>query len=108
MSLYADYLKEIEGAETLELEDGFIAYSFNNDECFIHEVYVRKSARNSNCFRQLGDTVLNLAKDRKCKIIKCEVWTDSKDPTLSLRAVLSYGFKVTKATENRIHLFKEI
>ena len=108
MSLYAEYLQEMEGADVLELENGFIAYSFSNGECFIHDIFVRKSARNTNCFRRLGDTVLELAKERKCKSIKCEVWTDSRNPTLSLHAVLSYGFKVVKATENRIHLVKEL
>jgi len=108
MSLYKEYLEEIEGAEVLELEDGFIAYSFKDFECFIHEVYVRKSARQTNCFRTLGDVVLNMAKERNCSAIKCEVWTDNKNPTLSLKAVLSFGFKVAKATENRIHLVKEL
>lgn len=106
--MLAEYLKEMDGVETIELADGFIAYRINGDECFISDVFVRKEARGKGIYQELGNTVIALAKKAGCKTVRCEVWTDLMDATLSLRAVLSFGCKVVGARPNRIDLVKEL
>lgn len=108
MSLWADYHKERLGWETIELEGGFIAYSIALPFCCINEIYVKPDLRNKDIASRLGDQVVLKAKEAGCTHLWSQVSVLANGSTDALKATLAYGFKVSKAQEDRVILVKEI
>lgn len=63
MSIYADYLKEREGIETLESADGFMTYTLTEDALYIVDVYVRPEARRTGAATALEEQAIAKAKE---------------------------------------------
>lgn len=94
MKLYAQYIEEILGHQTIVYDEiGFIVYEIKGPVCRIHELYVAKEFRQQYYARYLADDVLKIAKENNCTHLKCALHTQSKDPELSKIAIISYGFK---------------
>jgi hypothetical protein len=104
--MYFDYVKERESLDNLVIDDGFALYRKDCDTLFIRDIYTKN--RNSTTFFKLFKQLENIAKDLSCKCMEGHVYTTANNPTLSLRAILSAGFKVVHADLNRIILVKEI
>lgn len=64
MSLYAEYIKEREGRECIELASGFAAYCFLPDNtCLIADMYVTPDKRRTGYGRELVQMVVNKARE---------------------------------------------
>lgn len=109
MSLWADYVKEREGLDVLEKDYGFVCYKFFlPDECFVQAIYIRPQDRKNGIGTQLAKELEEMAREKGCKIMTCKIDHLEMNATLSLQAILSYGFKVIAADKQVIYLAKEM
>ena len=108
MRMYFDYIKERENLDYILLEDGFATYRIDGDMLFVSDIYVDKDTRKSTCFFNMYKKLIEIGKKKGCKVMGCSVYLNTNDPTLSLRAILSAGFRLLGADEEKISLIKDI
>lgn len=107
-SLYARYLKEREGKQTIEDKDGFITFAITGEECFIETIYVTPECRRLNYGTILANKVTELAKKNNCTFLSGTVFPKAEGSTQSMKAMLAYGFTLHSVRDNLIILTKKI
>lgn len=108
MSLYAEYVKEREGKSVIEHEHGFATYYPHNGFMYIEDIYVIPTHRKTDVASQLADQIATQAKEAGYNKLLGSVSTLANNPTVSVKVLLSYGFKVLGAETNMIWFSKEI
>lgn len=108
MSLWADYVKERLGRETIERDYGFISFSFEGETCLIWDYYVVPTERRSRRAWSLADEVCVIAKERGALRLIGFVWPDTVGASISIQAMLAYGFELVSAEGGRILMSKEL
>lgn len=108
MSLYADYTKEIHGRHVLEKPHGFVVYEIAGDQCYIADIFVKKEHRKTCLGTIMAKEVEKIAKDAGCKKLLGSVIPTTIGSTISLKALLGYGFRLQSAKENFIWFEKDI
>lgn len=108
MSLYGDYILEREGRETIESENGFVTFKIYGIECLIQDMYVKPEFRKSGVANKMANKLTEIARDRGCKFLSASVSPNTTDSTTSLKAILSYGFKLAKIDSQLIWFTKEL
>jgi ribosomal protein S18 acetylase RimI-like enzyme len=108
MSLYAEYLKELENRDTVEHEWGFATFSTNGDFCYLDNIYVKPDHRRSRLATALANEVELIAKSRGCKILIGTIVPSLPGSTDRLVAALSFGLKLQSSRDNFIFLQKDI
>lgn len=108
MSLLAEYSKERLNREAYENERGFVIYEITEDVCYIVDIFVRKECRRHRVASHLADHVERIAKEKGCKTLLGSVVPTANGATDSLKAMLSYGFKLQSSQANFIWLEKDL
>jgi hypothetical protein len=76
-SLYAEFVKEIVGWETLEDENSFVTYEFqkvgNLHNLKIIEMFISKEARGKAKWEDLVDKIEKVAKEAGCKTMSAQI-----------------------------------
>jgi ribosomal protein S18 acetylase RimI-like enzyme len=108
MSLWADYHKETEGHSVHETERGFIRYSCEPPNCYIHDLYVRPECRRSGHGTELADVVAERARESGCTYLWSRVGLGSATAQEALKANLAYGFMVREAQNGFMIMSKDI
>lgn len=106
--MYLDYVKEREGFETLETEQGFAIFKVNGEECYIKDIYVKKEFRKENYASLMADKIAAEAKAEGCKFLAGSVSLECGDPTASIQVLLAYGFKVYKFHSSLLWFVKQL
>ena len=114
MDLFAEYMKEREGCETLVTKDGFVTAKVvkdnkDNNVLFINDFFIKGEARRKRSsaiklFNQTKNTALKL----DCKKIQAIIYANTLNATESLKANLYYGFKLVAAHEDKIYVEIEL
>lgn len=108
-SLYAQYIKEREGKEIIESDEGFATYQFfDNGECYLQDLYVIPEKRKSGLATDMADQVVRKAIEKGCDTLLGSVCVDANDPTRNMKVFLAYGMQVSKIVGNMIFLRKKI
>jgi hypothetical protein len=111
MSLYADYLKEREGKEIFECEDGFVTYSiYKGDVSFVYieDIYVVPHKRKMGLAGEWADQICEKAlKEYGCAYLLGSVDVTARGATDSVKVLLSYGMKVQSTNGNMIYFKKD-
>lgn len=108
-SLYAEYIKERENFEIIEDERGFATFkTFENGECYIRDIFVRKEYRKSNIASMYADQITEIAKRRGCTYLTGTVSPKANGSTISMAVLLGYGFKLLDSQNDKIVFIKEI
>lgn len=107
-SLYAQYVLEREGFQTVETSKGFATYKIEGQECYIRDIYVTPDARKDNIASLMADKITLIAKDKGCRYLAGTVAPNAKGATDSISVLIAYGFKLLKSDTNLIYFFKEI
>lgn len=106
-SLYAEYIKEIAGRETIETADYFVTFKIEKEYCFIADMYIVPEKRQKNMSFMITDKVAEIAKERGCKYLTCTV-SDKQNNGNNLFAILKYGFRINSAENHLIYFIKDI
>lgn len=107
MSLYADYVWEREGFETIEDEYGFATFKVDGEGCYIRDIFVSKTMRCTAHASGYADQIAGKARERGCTYLTGSVFADC-DGTASLKVLLAYGFKLSHALDDMIYFRKEL
>lgn len=108
-SLYAKYIREREGKEIIETDDGFATYQiFDNGECYLQDIYIVPEKRNSGLATEIANKVSEIAKERGCNLLIGSVCVDDKCATRNMKVLLAYDMQVYKTAGTMIFLRKQI
>lgn len=109
MSLWADYIKEREGYETLENDRGFLTYKVLPDgHIFVRDMFVRKADRGHGWGHELFLELVGVATSLKVPRIMCQVDLRTAGATQSLGVILSRDFKIVNAEHQVILLVLDL
>lgn len=107
MSLYADYIREREGFEVVETEDGFATFKlYENGECYLRDIYVAPEARETGLATEMADRVCEIARASLCHTLIGSVAIDDKFATRNTKVLLAYGMEIYK-TSGTVVFFKK-
>jgi len=106
-SLYAQYVLEREGFETIENDYGFATFKIEEDECYIRDIFVKKEHREKSIASELADFIMDRARTAGCRYLTGSVFAD-EDGTPSLKVLLAYGFSLSNVEGDMIYFKKEI
>lgn len=104
-SLYAKYVREKYGQETLEEEHGFITYKVSGAVCTIETLYVEKEYRLSGYGTRLANSLVARLPDF-VKYLSCEIDTSALGAMGSFAAISSYGFEILNTKGSSIIMVK--
>lgn len=108
MSLYGEYIKEREGFDIVENENGFATYKVTGDLCYIRDIYVSQASRSFAVATLMANKIEKIAKDLGCKRLMGTVDTNANGATDSLKVLLAYGFRVLRNEQSLIVFEKEV
>lgn len=110
MSLYVDYLKEREGIETIESEDGFLTYTMTEEYLYIVDVYTRPSARNEGVLRGLERQAEKIAKEHGLRFLMGSVALNVNGVAASLKVLHNRGYSFQSFDDDKkmMYFLKEI
>lgn len=108
MSLYAEYIKEREGSEIIEVKDAFVSYKIIGKECFLADMYIRPHMRGSNLFRQLINSLSAVAKGAGCDHISTNIHTLDANCSRNVKAALKVDFSIINANNGVMLLVKKL
>lgn len=108
--MYAAYVKEKEGLETLQTEVGFGAYSVSSvAKIFeIGDFYIKPEFRNGIKSVRLFKDLLDKAKELGCDKVTCCVETSLLKPEASMYVILRVGFKFSHIYGDIIYFYQNI
>lgn len=93
--------------ECIETPVGFALYKrVADDAVWLADVFVVPEARRSGAGSHLADQVCDVAREMKCKYVLTSVDPTAPGATVSMMAILSYGFNVF-GNDGRLVLFKK-
>lgn len=107
-SLYAKYINEREGRETLEDDFGFATFSIGEKTCYITDIYLVPEQRRLRKATELADRVVVIAKERGCNLLLGSIDPDTKGSHDSLLVLLQYGFILDSVQGSLVFFRKEI
>jgi hypothetical protein len=109
-SLYAQYVLEKQGFQTIETSEGFITYWLipENKEAYIDILYVIPEKRNSEVKKYLESLVIEEAKKVGCKNLSCVVYFKHINAEKSLKSIIAAGYKIHSASDEKVVLYKLI
>jgi len=117
-NLYELYLQERENCYVIRHDGGkaFITYKFLADPycpdrsilCYIQDIYVLPSHRQSKIASSMADEVTKLAKKEGCTQLMGTVQPSMNGATTSLKVLLGYGFRLHRSEIDYIEMRKDV
>lgn len=105
--MYKAYFEEM-GSEVIETPYGWANYIFDEDSCYIENMYITPEYRRTKKGSELADKIAAIAKERGSKYLLTT--TNTKKPSVerSIQAIIGYGFKFLRSSESAIFYYKEL
>lgn len=104
MSLYAKFVRETVGWETLEDENSFVTYEFQNvrglSNLKVIEMYVTPEARGKAKWQDLMKKIEQVARNVGCKTISAQISKSTSEFTQQRTAHLCQLFGMQKSYED--------
>ena len=108
-SLYAQYIKEREGIELVQVEHGFATYQkINSDLYYLVDIFVEQGFRKSGIATKLSSMICEVALKNGAKQLLGSVDISRKGVTESMSAILADGFRYSHSEGNGIYFLKDI
>ena len=108
MTHFAEYIKERQGKEIIEDENGFATYYYVGPDCYIEDIYVTPEKRKSGVASLYANEIAKIAIEKNCLNLIGSVKPSANGSTESLKVLLAYGFKLHSATEDFIWFKKKL
>ena len=106
--LWSMYFKEREGYDVIDTGKGVASYIINGETCYIRDIFIHPDYRHTGEGSLIADAITVNAREKGCKYLTGSVVPSTNGATLSLFAMLKYGFKLKEAQQDFIILIKEI
>jgi hypothetical protein len=107
-SNYALYIKEREGFDIIESDEGFATYKIMDKECYIRDIYIKPEFRDKGLTIQMLSKISKIAKEQNCDHLSGSVDTNCKFSTENTKSMILAGFKILKNTFSMIMFIKEL
>lgn len=109
MSLYADFIKEYDGFDIIEIPDvGFATYKCAGEECYIKDVYIKPEHRSKRVSYDMQVEITKIAKEKGCTYLLGTVSPISKTATFSMGALIKDGFQFVKVDQHLMYFTKRV
>ncbi len=108
LNLYKNYIKERFGHELISTDKGFVTYELGNDYCYILDVYVLPEFRKSHVAIELGDKVVDLAKEKGITKIIGSVSLLANGRDISIKGLYAWGMRISHYEKDTIYFVKEV
>ncbi len=108
MSLYAQYIKEREGKEIVEDNQGFATYTFVHDGVYIQDLFVHPDFRQKGAASRYADQIAEIAKSKGYSKMYGSVCLSAKSCDDSLKVLQAYGFKLAHYDGGLLFMVKEL
>lgn len=106
--MWQEFIYETRGVDSVSNENGFATFIIKGEECYVEDVYVIPTARRKRVASELLYKIIDSSKRAGCIYLTTTVNLAFNDPTSSMKAILSFGFKVTHAAGGIICFKMEI
>jgi ribosomal protein S18 acetylase RimI-like enzyme len=106
MSDYGKYIQEREAFEIVENSKGFATFKTEGEECYIRDIYVSPDHRKEAVASDMADKIAEIAKQRGCKFLTGSICPTTRNSTVGLAVLISYGFELHSAGNNFILMKK--
>lgn len=93
--MLAEYYKEKDGCEILEIPGAFAAFNVVKDQFYIAEMYVAPDFRKGLTKRELYSKLIDVAISRGCTYAACHLPLNSKHLNERLNTFYLGGFRLT-------------
>jgi len=110
MSLYSEYVKEREGLEIIESDQGFVTYQLFDKKCYIIDIYVVPEAREKDLASKMADQVEQIAREEYCETLMGSVCLNLSHASRSMKVLMGYGMKPVRVTQhdNMVYFEKQL
>lgn len=108
ISNYGLHIKERDNRDIIETEYGFLTYTIFEEECFVHDVFVREEFRKTGCVRKLADKITEIAIENKCTYLAGKVRMNDPHRDAILLHNMKWGFTLHSLEANAIVLVKSL
>lgn len=102
LGMYANYVKERRGLDSLERDYGFAIYTLLEGELFIEALYIAPEYRNAGKAHELVGELKELAKQHECNCLVGNVDMRTNTATEALAFHLAMGQKLLAADNSVI------
>lgn len=92
-NLLWEYVKEREGKEVVECEDGFALYEITGNVIYLADIYVVPEKRRSRVCYELADKVVEIGKENNCTILLGSIDPNLETKEQSEKVLINYGYK---------------
>lgn len=107
-SMFAKYMKEREGAETIESHKGFICYKFEDSSCVITDIYIDTAFRKNYVGSDFGKEVEEKAIENNIHTMYCYADQNALNYEESVEFILNNNYKLEDIQGSRVLFKKEI
>lgn len=108
MRMFFEYQSELWGRDGFENETGFVTFKITGSECYIVDIFILPQFRRTKAASTLADKVAEIAKSKGCKFLTGTVSLAQKNPTLSTKALLGYGFELMQSNGDFLIFKKDL
>jgi len=107
-NFFIDYFKEVENADCIDTDYGFILYRICNRECYICHAYITPSFRGRGYGKQLLARVMEIAAKNECLEVSCNIFKKDNGAELNRQKYLSQGFEIINENKHVITMSREL
>lgn len=107
-SLFAAYFKEVENADCIYSDYGFMVYRIKDNECYICHAYIATPFRGTGMAKRKLAHLEDLCKKKGVTEISCNIFKKDNGVKKNLAAYTSQGFKIINETEHAITMCKDL
>ena len=108
MSLYADYIKEREGYDTIENEKYFVTFKKLEDALYVRDLYIAPEYRSKGMSIAIGKLTEQIAKKMNCNVLLGSVDKGTMGWERNKQIMLKFGYKQINEDGDFIQFQKEL
>lgn len=108
MNRLAKYLKEREGFDSIVTDEGFAAYRFDGEACWIYDIFVLEDYRRKSIAADMTREIERRARLAGCKYLYGTAVTKAKQATDSIKFILSQGLSLHSSSPECVTFRKEL
>lgn len=103
--MFAEYLKERDGVETIVFDCGFISYRIIENQFYIAEYFLKPESRKSpKNIKQMMLRCFDIAVEKECETFGCHISLRNLNFNEVLLIRLKMGFKIVAAEPTQLAL----